>query len=27
VNSPKPGHVTLIGPAEFMQSAQVELIL
>ena len=27
VNSPKQGHVTLIGPAEFMQSAQVELIL
>jgi diaminopimelate epimerase len=27
VNVPKTGHVTLIGPAEFMQSAQVELIL
>jgi len=27
VNVPKTGHVTLIGPSEFMQSAQVELIL
>jgi diaminopimelate epimerase len=27
VNQPQPGHVTLIGSVEFMQSAQVELLL